>query len=207
MKVFIADDHQLFIEGIHSVLAEVYADIEVDFANNGHSALNALTAEVFDIALIDLRLPNLDGFNLLHELFNINCLTPVIMVTASEDPLDMQKALDLGAMGFVPKSSTGKQIINAINRVLMGEVIRPDNLKQADMPITTKEDWARQHNITPRQLEVLRLIRNGLSNQAIADKLYLSKATVKTHIIAIFRALDTQSRTESVQKAQQLGLD
>lgn len=207
MKVFVADDHQLFIEGIRAVLADTYTDIEIDFANNGHNAFNALTTGAYDIALIDLRLPNLDGFDLLRELSNINCLTPVIMVTASEDPRDVQKAFDLGVMGFVPKSSTGQQIINAIDRVLMGEVIMPDNLEQVGIPVTTKEDWASQHGITPRQLEVLRLIRNGLSNQAIADKLFLSMATVKTHIIAIFRALDTQSRTEAVQKAQQLGLD
>lgn len=128
------------------------------------------------------------------------------MVTASEDPLDEQKAIDLGAMGFVPKSSSGQEIIHAINCVLDGEIVRQDNsiFKFDDNP---NNNWASQHNITPRQLEVLRLIRHGLSNQAIADRLFLSTATIKTHIISIFQALGTQSRTEAIQKAQQLGLD
>jgi len=206
MKIFLADDHHLFLEGMQSVLSGLADDVDIKTTNNGVDALKILSNELFDIALIDLRLPSLDGFSILSELFNINCLTPVIMVTASEDPLDEQKAIDLGAMGFVPKSSSGQEIIHAINCVLNGEIVQQDNsiFRFDDHP---KTDWANQHNITPRQLEVLRLIRHGLSNQAIADKLFLSTATIKTHIISIFQALGTQSRTEAIQKAQQLGLD
>jgi len=206
MKIFLADDHHLFLEGMQSVLSGLADDVAIETENNGFDALKMLSKELFDIALIDLRLPNLDGFSLLIELSKINCLTPVIMVTASEDPLDEQKAIDLGAMGFVPKSASGQEIIHAINSVLNGEIVRQDNsiFRFEDNP---NNNWASQHNITPRQLEVLRLIRHGLSNQAIADKLFLSTATIKTHIISIFQALGTQSRTEAIQKAQQLGLD
>ena len=206
MKIFLADDHHLFLEGMQSVLSGLADDVDIETSNNGIDALKVLSNDLFDIALIDLRLPSLDGFSILSELSKINCLTPVIMVTASEDPLDEQKAIDLGAMGFVPKSSSGQEIIHAINCVLDGEIVRQDNsiFKFDDNP---NNNWASQHNITPRQLEVLRLIRHGLSNQAIADRLFLSTATIKTHIISIFQALGTQSRTEAIQKAQQLGLD
>lgn len=205
MKIFLADDHQLFLEGMRSVLANMGSDIQIDSAKNGREALERLTDDAYDIALIDIRLPNLDGFSLLTELYRTNNLTPIIIVTASEDPQDIQLAIDLGAMGFVPKSSTGKQIVTAINCVLKGEIVRPDGKGEAS--ISNSINWASQHDITPRQLEVLRLIRHGLSNQAIATKLHLSTATVKTHIVAIFQALKTQSRTETIRKAQQLGLD
>jgi len=205
MKIFLADDHQLFLEGMYSVLANMGGDVQIDTAKNGREAFERLTEGVYDIALIDIRLPNLDGFSLLRELSNTNNLTPVIIVTASEDPQDIQLAIDLGAMGFVPKSSTGQQIVTAIKCVLRGEVVRPGGKGNSSTNDCT--NWAHQHDITPRQLEVLRLIRHGLSNQAIADKLHLSTATVKTHIMAIFQALNTQSRTETIRKAQQLGLD
>ena len=207
MKIFLADDHQLFLEGMQSVLSYMAPDVQIYCAKNGVEALKQLTENVYDVALIDLRLPNLDGFSLLTELSKTNSLTPVIIVTASEDPQDVQLAINLGAAGFVPKSSSGQQIIAAINHVLNGEIVRPGDDCLAEDSTNGAESWARQHNITPRQLEVLRLIRHGLSNQAIADKLHLSMATVKTHIVALFQALNTQSRTETIRKAQQLGLD
>ena len=207
MKIFLADDHQLFLEGMQSVLSYMAPDVQIVCAKNGVEALKQLTENAYDVALIDLRLPNLDGFSLLTDLSKTNSLTPVIIVTASEDPQDVQLAINLGAAGFVPKSSSGQQIVAAINRVLNGEIVRPGDDGLIEESTGGTESWARQHNITPRQLEVLRLIRHGLSNQAIADKLHLSMATVKTHIVAIFQILNTQSRTETIRKAQQLGLD
>jgi len=206
MKILLADDHQLFLEGMQSVLAEI-ASHTIACENNGHDALRQLSENLFDIALIDLRLPSVNGFSLLTELALINCLTPIIIVTASEDPQDVQLAIDLGAMGFVPKSSNSQQIIKAIECVLMGEIVRPGSHCHPNDTMENKQDWASQHNLTQRQLEVLRLIGHGLSNQAIADKLFLSIATVKTHIVAIFQALKTQNRTEAIKKAHQLGLD
>lgn len=225
IKLFLADDHQLFLEGIQTVLMNMDDAMlsnekpQITSANNGLDALTALREGEFDIALIDLRLPKLDGFGLLQALSKINCFTPVIIVTASEDPQDIQQAFELGAMGFIPKSFSGQQIITAIKGVLKGELIKPDSdcftievnakgkTNKAYKEKNTKADWAEQHHITPRQLEVLRLIRHGLSNQAIANKLCLSTATVKTHIVALFQTLGTQSRTETIRKAQQLGLD
>jgi len=203
MKIFIADDHQLFLEGIKSVLQSMGNHVDITSVNNGQDALKTLTDNIFDIALIDLRLPNIDGFSLLTELSKINCLTPVIMVTASEDPEDANRAFDLGAMGFVSKSANSQKIIQSIESVIRGEVVKPQthNHKSND------SHWADQHHITLRQLEVLRLIKQGLSNQAIADRLFLSTSTVKTHIVALFQAFETQSRTETILKAQQLGLD
>ena len=207
MKILLADDHHLFLEGVRSILNSIFSDVEFDCVGNGHQALEKLSAGAYDVALVDLRLPGIDGFSLLEELSRSLCLTPIIMVTASEDPWDVEKSLRLGAMGFVSKSSNGSKIQNAIESVLRGEIVKPNNDGQSNEHNSIPADWASQHHLTQRQLEVLRLIRHGLSNQAIADQLFLSVATVKTHIVAIFHALGTQSRTEAIKKAQQLGLD
>lgn len=100
MKIFLADDHHLFLEGIQTILTNLGSDIEVEYVFNGHDALEKLSEQSYDIALINLRLPGIDGFGLLTKLADLSCLTPVIIVTASEDPDDIKQALNLGAMGF-----------------------------------------------------------------------------------------------------------
>ncbi len=209
MKILLVDDHQMFLDGLRGILAGSGLATEIDAVNNGQDALKKLLSGAFDIALIDLRLPIMDGFTLLAELNQRNNLTPVIIVSASRDPDDMQKAVELGAMSFIPKSSSGQRIIQTINDVLDGKVTYSnDGYPTADTAfLNESEEWAAQHNMTRRQLEVLRLVRKGLSNQAIAEQMCLSVATVKSHISAIFHALGAQSRSESSKKAHQLGLD
>ena len=209
MKILLVDDHQMFLDGLRGILAGSGLATEIDAVNNGQDALKKLLSGAFDIALIDLRLPIMDGFTLLAELNQRNNLTPVIIVSASRDPDDMQKSVELGAMSFIPKSSSGQRIIQTINDVLDGKVTYSnDGYPAADTAfLNESEEWAAQHNMTRRQLEVLRLVRKGLSNQAIAEQMCLSVATVKSHISAIFHALGAQSRSESSKKAHQLGLD
>lgn len=207
MKIFLADDHQLFLEGMQSILIGIDPKIDIEFAYNGNDALKMLSKTNYDVALVDLRLPGLDGFSLLSELSKINCLVPIIIVTASEDPDDLKRAIDLGALGFVPKSSTGQQIIDTIKAVLNGEIVISNDDQRRQEKFEAQSNWARLHNITPRQLEVLRLMRIGLTNQAIAERLFLSTATVKTHIVTIFQTLGTKNRTETIEKIRQLGLD
>ncbi|MAK91887.1 MAG: LuxR family transcriptional regulator [Oleibacter sp.] len=209
MKILLVDDHQLFADGLKGILRTSSLEADVEAVNNGRDGLQKILSGIFDVALIDLRLPIMDGFTLLEELNERNNLTPVVVVSASRDPGDMQRAMDLGAMSFIPKSSSGEKIVQVINSVLGGQVVYPgDNDPRTDRSFALEsEKWAAQHNITPRQLEVLRLVRKGLSNQAIAEQLCLSVATVKSHVSAIFNALGAQSRSESSEKAHQLGLD
>ncbi|KEA62928.1 Proline sensor-regulator PrlR [Marinobacterium lacunae] len=208
MKILLVDDHQLFLDGLTSLLAASERVESILTVNNGRDACALLKSGAFDIALIDLRLPIMDGFSLLEALSRAHSLVPVIVVSASRDPDDIRRAFELGAMSFIPKSSTGQQILETIEAVSKGELVYQSGGDSAgDAHQFSSEDWAAQHNMTQRQLEVLRLVRQGLSNQAIAEQLHVSLATVKSHISAIFQILDTQSRSESIKKAHQLGLD
>lgn len=204
MKILLADDHQLFLDGLCGILRQVDEATHITCVRNGYDALARLDVDVFDIALIDLHLPGRDGFDLLETLGRTNCLTPVIIVTASEDPADQRQALQLGAVGFVPKSASGEQILSAVQTVLNGNVVDTAMLTH-DLGLAQKE-WARMHNITTRQLQVLRLLSRGLSNAEIAQQLSLSLPTVKSHVTALFRALEAGSRTEVVERARRLGL-
>lgn len=205
VKLLLVDDHQLFLDGLSALLNKADSIEKIDTVNNGKEAYDLLQSGQYDIALIDLRLPIMDGFQLLQLLSDSSCLVPIIIVSASADPIDIDMAFNLGAMSFIPKSSSGETILHTIEQVMSGQKVFPDNNVTSLKP--RAEQWASQHNITQRQLEVLRLMRQGLSNQAIAEQLSVSMATVKTHISAIFQALGTQSRSESSKKAHQLGLD
>lgn len=209
MNILLVDDHQMFVDGLAGILQSSGLSADVETVNNGRDALRRLISGRFDIALVDLRLPIMDGFMLLEEMSRRGALTPVIIVSASRDPDDMRRAIDLGAMSFIPKSSSGERIVQTIRDVMAGKVVysnSSDRHETADF-LSEGAIWAAQHNMTPRQLEVLRLVKKGLSNQAIAEQLCLSVATVKSHVSAIFHALGAQSRSESSKKAQQLGLD
>jgi len=189
---------------MRAILQGLDVVMQVECVHDGHAALERLLDSDHDMALIDLHLPGRDGLGLLEELGARNCLVPVIIVTASEDPDDRRQVLEAGAMGFIPKSASGHQIAEAILAIQQGRLVDevlPGGLDQ------TQRDWARMHNVTPRQLQILRLVRRGLSNQAIAEQLSLSTATVKSHISALFQAFGTQSRTETIEKARRLGLE
>ncbi|MEK9711876.1 MAG: response regulator transcription factor [Thalassolituus sp.] len=209
MKILLVDDHQMFLDGLSAILNSSTLEASVEVASNGRTALERLLAGDIDIALIDLRLPVIDGFTLLDELKQCNSLTPVIVVSASRDPDDIRRCMSLGAMSFIPKSSSGQRIIQTIIDVMAGNMVFDTGAAERKVPdyLDESKEWAALHNITPRQLEVLRLVRKGLSNQAIAEELFLSVATVKSHLSAIFYALGAQNRSESSKKAHQLGLD
>lgn len=209
MKILLIDDHTLFLEGLRSMLTKLNPSSQITSFNNGYDALQDLSRNTYDVALMDLAIPRVDGLSLLKQLKEKNCLTPIIVVTASESPDDIDQAFKLGALGFIPKSSNGDTIATAIEQVLNGVIYRPEyTLTKHAKPSTVSHDnWAKQHNITPRQLQILLFIRQGLSNQEIASQLHLSLSTVKTHISAIFTALEVQSRTEASNRAHQLGLD
>lgn len=205
MNILIADGHRLFLEGLKHLVYFSSPNAIIKEAVNGTEALSLITQEnQFDLALVDQRLPGLNGFNLLKKLDQGFLMIPVLIISSSEDPEDAEKALRLGASGFVSKSFTPKELQNAIDLILSG-VKGPYRQPFKEMGKVTP--WAEQHKITPRQLEVLRLAKKGKDNSEIAQRLYITERTVKAHLAALFHSFEARSRTELVHHASQLGLD
>lgn len=219
MNVLLADDHKLFIEGMSAILSCLRSNIQLSCVYDGKSAFDKLQSGSFDIALVDLRLPALDGFSLLQALQEAGNNTPIVILTASENPHDREQALSLNAKGFISKKSSGHSVLETLDHVLANPAddsadrtpnsttVEIDSITAASAPPKSTSDWAGLHNITQRQLDVLRLMKLGLSNQAIAERLFISKATVKTHVSCLFSALNAGSRSEAVERAHLLGLD
>lgn len=209
MRVLIADDHSLFREGCKLLLQEIDSKVEVVEAGDFEEAQAVLDREAnFDLILLDLRMPGLDEIEGVKRVRQLAPASPVVIVSALDDPYYAQKAIDYGAAGFIPKSSNHSVIVNGLKLILAGGSYVPPSLMsrpaaappQADRPRRDTGDLyaAVEKVLTPRQMDVMRLLARGESNKGIAEALRLSEGTVKVHVAAILKALNAANRTQAV---------
>lgn len=221
MKVLIADDHRLIIEGVKIKLAELDPAVESVVAMNIEELDRAVAehAEQLDLALIDIAMPGTQGHQHIAKLRAQAPSLPVIVLSGSEDPELMRSLLDLGVLGFIPKAYSPDIMLSAIRLVLAGGVYIPPLLlanaqahgwQPADTPAPQQGfDSARSLDalrtlLTERQIDVMRLLSQGKPNKLIARDLGISEGTVKIHLAAIFRALNVRNRVEAVVASRKL---
>ena len=207
--LLIADDHPLFREALRGVVAKLLPDADIREVESA-DALFALVDAVpdADLLLLDLNMPGAHGFSSLVHLRAAHPQLPVVMVSAREEPSVMRRALDHGAMGFIPKSSDAATLSAALRQVLDGERWVPVAAQGA--PPTgdgEREVAARLRELTPQQFRVLQMVATGQLNKQIAYALGISEATVKAHMSAILRKLGASNRTQAVLLAGQLSVD
>lgn len=210
LTILIADDHALMREGIHIVLDRLNKKFQLVSAGNYDEVLRLLDeVDRFDLVLLDLNMPGQKPFPGLMQVLTAAKETPVVVLSASEDPADMQQSIDLGAKGFVPKSSSNQVLVAALELVFSGGVYFPpqlfDHVKNNGSASRHSSKQA-QTAITRRQKEVLGLLAQGESNKEIGRTLGLSEGTVRTHVNAIFKLLDVRNRTQAGVRARAMGL-
>lgn len=204
MKIIQADDHKLFREGVSSLLNRIDDNIETLQCEDFESTEKMLEQHSdCDIVLIDLDMPGMHGLNGLREIVTRYPAIPVMVLSASDDPLDIDHALKIGAAGFVSKSSPTDILWSAIRLVLAGGIYSPPVLQHG---LGTEGTRLGQQRITPRQREILESVANGLSNNAIACALNLSESTVKGHLNAILKILNVDNRVQAINRAYDLGI-
>lgn len=207
VSVVIADDHPIFRQAIRLALEQACNECRILEAND-FDALDALLQRDsdHDLVLLDLFMPGVEGFSGLLYLGKAYADLPVVMISANEDPAVMQRALDCGASGYIPKSSSVTDIIDAISTVLQGELWMPAVATQPGRGLSAAEAQAaeRLQQLTPQQFRVLNMMCRGLANKNIADQLDLAEATVKVHVTAIMRKLGVTNRTQAVLMANRL---
>lgn len=213
MKILHLDDHQLFTEGLALALHSSDSSFKVFSAINKNEAFNLIEQHPdLDLILIDISMPEMDGITFIQTLIERKILIPTAVLTASEDPWQIKQAIALGTSGYLPKHWSLKALKQALISILAGEVIIPDFMLNAiaalpkQQPSDPKLTQAIAKGITPRQVEVLELIQSGFSNKKIADILCISETTVKSHVKALFQAMQSKNRFECVRFAEQLGL-
>ena len=209
MKLLVIDDHPIVLDGLAALLTGAGKDMVVLTARDAPSGFKLLEAHPdLDIVLLDLRLPGVSGHAAIAEFGRLRPTLPVIVLSSSEDPADVRKAIALGALGYVTKSASRHALMSAIDLVLNGEIYVPPLMIDSVFADAPKEEAGAGHavRLTDRQVEVLAMLAQGLSNKVIAARLHLSEKTVKIHISAIFRALNVINRTQAAAVGRESGL-
>ncbi|MGE5504233.1 MAG: response regulator [Actinomycetota bacterium] len=213
MKILIADDHELFRDGLRHVLDQLGGSLTIVEASDFAQAVEAVEREGdIDIVLLDLAMPGMpwnEGLQRLKEMLPEQ--VPIIVLSASDDRRHVLQAVNLGAAGFIPKTSSSRVMLSALKLVLSGGVYLPPALLEqggshgldGSGPMASESAVS---FLTPRQREVLALLGQGKSNKEIARVLQLAEGTVKLHVTAILKALNVNNRTRAVVAASQLGL-
>lgn len=211
MKILIADDHELFRDGLRHVLDQFEGPPMVIEAADFPQALAIVQSDKdIGIVLMDLSMPGMawtEGLAKMKELLPKS--VPVIILSASDDRRHVLQAVNMGASGFIPKTSSSRVMLSALQLVMSGGVYLPTALLETDtpdnggMPVAGDAAIA---SLTPRQREVLALLGQGKSNKEIARVLELAEGTVKLHVTAILKALNVNNRTRAVVAASHLGL-
>ncbi len=199
-RIVVADDHPLFREAIVAAVRRTFAGAEILEASD-LASLQALDLDDVDLLLLDLNMPGVHG---LSGLVHVRAQAPavaVIVVTAMEDPAVVQRAIGLGAAGFVPKSSNLNEISKALVTVLAGSISVPERftsiaLAPKKLSETEVSATRRIGTLTPQQFRIATLLAAGMLNKQIAWDLGIAEATVKVHMSTILRKLNVQNRTQ-----------
>ena len=207
--VIVADDHPLFRAAIKEALEADQGETRFLEASSFESLQKLVDEqEDVDLVLLDLHMPGVSGFAGLVYLCKRYPSVPVVIISANEDPVVIQRALEHGAAGFIPKSSSIDTITGAIAAVLMGEIWSPDS-STSNLPGKNVSEIVlaeRMAQLTPQQFKVLMMMSQGLLNKQIAYELSVSEATVKAHVTAIMSKLGVSNRTQAVLAANQLSV-
>jgi len=214
LKILIVDDHELIREAMRQVLKQLDANIEV---MEGANCVDALTLADqhpdLDLILLDIQLPGTSGLEALSKFRERHPAIPVVVLSGSESRDDIMRAIDGGAMGFIPKSQPSRVMINALRLVLAGGVYLPVEFlglpaasPAAPLPNAATVRTPADLGMTGRQSEVLALLVQGKPNKLICRDLGLAEGTVKIHVTAILRALGVANRTQAVIAVSRLGL-
>jgi len=226
MKVLLIDDHPLILSALQTVIQGLGDDVTVKGVGTARGAREVLQGDAdFDLVLLDLHLGDADGFDVLSELRAAYPALPVVVVSASDRASDVIRAIDLGAMGFVPKRASNETLFDALRMVMSGGIYVPpmtmgggqaqqEERRAHEASPTVHESASagpfQRHppleslGLTPRQTDVLALLLQGKPNKLIARELNLSVETVKDHVAAVLRALKVSSRTQAVLAVGQM---
>ncbi len=219
MRILVADDHELFLKGLEFILADISENTELVFAKSYTDIFNILEKDTdFNLILTDLAMPGANWEEAIARIHNTLPDTPIIILSAVFDKEIVEKTIEIGVSGYIPKTSSNAVIISAVNLVLSGGVYIPPELLNRKLPdefndfkrvVNIPENKTIEEkvkNLTPRQVDVLRCIAQGMSNKQIAYALGLTEGTVKLHVTAILKMLNVYNRTSAVIEASKLGL-
>ena len=200
IRIVVADDHPIVRQGIVANLKEQQDMKVVAEGSDGDEALALIKRHMPDVVLLDLRMPRMDGLEVVTEINALHLQSKVIVMTTFESQEDIQRAVRAGARAYLLKDCIQQALLEAIRRVYLGEVYLLPQIAQKLVERIQKPQ------ISPRELEVLKSVASGKSNKEIGVQLFIGEGTVKTHVASLLEKLGVTGRTSAVREAVRLGL-
>jgi two-component system NarL family response regulator len=200
IRILVADDHPVVRDGImENVKLQPDMKVVAD-AGDGVEALERIKEHLPDVVMLDLRMPGLDGLDVLKELSTSKLSSKVIIMTTFDCEEDVNRAMKAGARGYLLKDSCQEEILDAIRRVSFGETYLPARIVQK------VAESMRKPELSPREIEVLQCVAAGKSNKEIGTVLFIAEGTVKTHVKSLLEKLAVVGRTGAIREAVHRGL-
>src|SRR5262245_21753183 len=200
IRVLVADDHPIVRQGVIANVRPQQDRMVVAEAGDGGEALALIKEHSPDVVLLDLRMPAMDGLDVLAEINNAKLKSKVIIMTTFESEEDVHRAIKAGARGYLLKDSTQDEILDAIRRVSLGETYLPVRIVQK------VAEGMRKPELSPREIEVLQCVAAGKSNKEIGAQLFIAEGTVKTHVKSLLEKLGVVGRTGAIREGVHRGL-
>lgn len=206
MRILLIDDHMLFRKGLQFLLADMDSDVEFMEASGCNSAFQSFPNDHMDLVMLDFYMPGIGGFTALDAVKKHYQRASVVVLSSEDSPEIIHTAIENGAAGFIPKSSSPEVLISAIKLIMAGGVYLPEASIQAMSKIENQHKMVGRNGesdnslerLTKRQYEVLMLAVQGKSNKVIASEMFITERTVKAHLSAAYQVLGVHNRTEAV---------
>ncbi|HRG35463.1 MAG TPA: response regulator transcription factor [Chitinophagales bacterium] len=213
INVFVVDDHQIFLDGIISLLDDEPNIKIVGTAHNGKQAIDRIKTQKVDVVLMDINMPEMDGIEATKQLKKINPNIKILMLTMHSEPRFIKECLEIGAKGYVLKNISKDDLLKAIDSVYQDKSFLDQEAQEKLINSISNSDEVDDRNydelaaqITQRELEILQLISLGLTSQDIATKLFISKNTVETHRKNMLAKLNVNNTAALLKIAYKKGL-
>lgn len=209
IRVVLVDDHPIVLQGLQHLFERHHEFSVVDTCSDAKRALAVVRAHAPDVLVLDLRMPGQSGLDLLRTLFNEQLACRTVLLTAAISDDQVLEAVRLGAAGLVLKESSPETLLECVRAVHRGEQwIDRDTVTRALSTVLDREAAEKEaaHSLTPREIEIVRMVAQGLRNRAIAERLSISEGTVKVHLHNIYEKFGVDGRLELLLAAQQKGL-
>jgi two-component system NarL family response regulator len=200
IRVLVADDHPVVRDGLIANLKSQPDITVVAEAEDGVEALSLIEEHLPDVVILDLRMPRMDGLEVLAEINTSKLQSKVVVMTTFESEEDVNRAMKAGARGYLLKDSSQEEILDAIRRVSLGETYLPARIVQK------VAEGMRKPELSPREIEVLQWVAAGKSNKEIGAQLFIAEGTVKTHVKSLLEKLAVVGRTGAIREAVHRGL-
>ena len=206
LRLLIADDHPLLVDGLVSVLEEIEDVLVLEPVSNGRQLIDRLRKLVVDVILLDLNMPHLDGIASLKIIKTEFLRVKVIVFTSYDQPKLIKEIKALGAEGYLLKTSNSTTLKKAIVAVAAGQLWFPETAAESSDADVPTDDFVKKYQITKREVEIIRMIAEGLTTKQIGDRLFVSEFTINSHRRNICRKLNIYTPVGLLNFAKEQGL-